>query len=269
MPLFISLSSGSNGNCYYLGEKEYGIIIDIGIGVRSIKKRLLSAGIGLESIDAVLVSHDHFDHIRSLGTFTEKMKIPVYTTREVIGAFERHYCTKGYMFGCSRPLEVGISNEIVLPKGEDSICIGVTPFRVPHDATDTVGFHISMGDKKITFITDIGGITEDAVRYASDSDCLIIEANYDVDMLISGNYPHELKMRIMQGNGHLSNEQTAALLQRVTSGGKSRLSKVFLCHLSENNNTPAKAYSAIKKAIPESIALHCLPRREASEVFTL
>ena len=269
MPLFLSLSSGSNGNCYYLGEKESGIIIDIGIGVRCIKKRLLSAGIDLDSIKAVLISHDHFDHIRSLGTYTEKRKTPVYTTREVIRSFERHYCTKGYMSGCCKPLEVSLPNLIELPCREGAKDIEVIPFRVPHDATDTVGFHIKLDKRKITFITDIGNITEDAVKYASDSDYLIIEANYDVDMLIRGNYPPDLKLRIMQGYGHLSNEQTACLLKRVTSNAGCHLKKVFLCHLSENNNTPETAYRTIKKAIPESIALYCLPRRDASDLFEL
>lgn len=269
MPLFISLSSGSNGNCYFLGEKESGIIIDIGIGVRTIRKRLLASGISPENINAVLISHDHFDHIRSLGTFTEKMKKPVYSTKEVISSFERHYCTKGYMTGCCRPLEVGVPNLIALPFKEGRKEIEVVPFRVPHDATDTVGFHITLDGRKITFITDIGAITEDAVKYAADSDHLIIEANYDVDMLVGGTYPHELKMRIMQGNGHLSNEQAADLLRRVTASDGCRLRNIFLCHLSENNNTPAKAYSTIKKAIPEGIALYCLPRREASGLFEL
>ncbi len=267
MAVFLSLSSGSNGNCYYLGDGKSGILIDLGIGTRSIKKRLASYGIDINSISAVLVSHDHFDHIRSLGTFTERFHKPVYTTAEIIKALETHYCTKGYMSGCCNALVPGRANEILLCGSNCRQIVTVTPFRVPHDAADTVGFHIGYSGKGITFITDIGEVTDEAVRYASMSDCLIIEANYDVDMLMRGPYPPELKARIMQGHGHLSNEQTASLLRRATRSDRCPLKQIFLCHLSENNNTPSVALGTIKKAIPGGIALYCLPRRDPSEAF--
>lgn len=267
MNRFISLSSGSNGNCYYIGSDKAGILIDLGIGTRTIKKRLRDKGIDIESVQAVFVSHDHFDHIRSLGTFTERYHRPVYATGEVISSFERHFCTKGYMCGNCRRLEPGRECSLDLHDGDSQLKI--IPFRVPHDATDTVGYHIDFDGTKLTFITDIGNITEDAIYYSSMAEHLIIEANYDVDMLVRGPYPQELKLRIMNGTGHLSNEQTARLISTVTHKDGCRLKDVFLCHLSENNNTPDSAFRTIKKAMPESIALYCLPRKEASREFII
>lgn len=257
---FISLSSGSNGNCYYIGNGEKGFLIDVGIGGRSIKKRLLQNGIGIEKISFVLVSHDHFDHIRSLGTFTERFKKPVYATAEVLRALETHFCTAGYMKGCTHAL---------VPERENAIDdVRVTPFRVPHDAADTVGYYIEFCGEKFTFMTDIGSPTDSAVHYASVADHLVVEANYDVDMLVAGSYPQELKMRIMQGHGHLSNDEMATLLRRSWHPG---LKDVYLCHLSENNNTPTRAMraasDALKEAGAEGTSLHYLPRRDPSELF--
>lgn len=260
MVKFISLSSGSNGNCYYVGNGEKGFLIDVGIGGRSIKKRLLQNGIGIEKISFVLVSHDHFDHIRSLGTFTERFKKPVYATAEVLRALETHFCTAGYMRGCTHAL---------VPEQENAIDdVKVTPFRVPHDAADTVGYHIEFSGEKFTFMTDIGAPTDSAVHYASVADHLVVEANYDVDMLVAGSYPQELKMRIMQGHGHLSNDEMATLLRRSWHPG---LKDIYLCHLSENNNTPTRAMraasDALKEVGAEGTTLHYLPRRDPSELF--
>ena len=257
---FISLSSGSNGNCYYIGNGEKGFLIDAGIGGRSIKKRLLQNGISIDSIMMVLVSHDHFDHIRSLGTFTERFKKPVYATAEVIRALETHFCTAGYTRGYTHAIVPGQTTQI------DGV--SVTPFRVPHDATDTVGYYIEFEGERFTFMTDLGAPTDDAVHYASLADHLVVEANYDVDMLVAGSYPQDLKMRIMQGHGHLSNDEMATLLRRSWHPG---LKDVYLCHLSENNNTPSRAMRAASDALRETGAegtsLHYLPRRDASELF--
>lgn len=274
---FLSLSSGSNGNCYYIGNDKCGLLIDVGIGSRTIRKRLANVGIDLSSIDMVLVSHDHFDHIKSLGTFTERYKIPVYTTREIIESFDRHFCTRGFMNGHCHALTPEKPVELKMREGS----ITVTPFRVPHDASDNVGYHLNFSGETFTFMTDIGAVTESAVHFASLADHLIIESNYDYEMLIHGPYEEELKLRIRQGHGHLSNEQTAELIEKALEAAD--LSKVtpkdvFLCHLSENNNTPEKALKVVRKclecSLPEyqidtkSVSLYALPRRDASQLFT-
>lgn len=260
MVRFLSLSSGSNGNCYYFSDGSLSFLIDLGIGTRTIKKRLAEHGLALESVDAVFVTHDHFDHIRSLGSFTERCRKPVYLTRTLESALRHNICTAGKLQGCVRYLEEG--QEAVV--GET---LRITPFVVPHDATQTVGYHFLFGGERFTVMTDLGEVTDDAVRYASLADHLVVESNYDVDMLITGPYPRELKERILTGHGHLSNEQTASLLVRSRHAG---LRDVFLCHLSANNNTPQLAYEAAKKTL-ESIgsqaSLHCLPRAGASDLF--
>jgi len=265
MVRFFSLSSGSSGNCYYIGNEDASILIDLGIGVRSLKKHLLERDVLIEDISLVLVSHDHVDHIKSLGTFTDKYKKPVYVTDTLRKALYGHFCTRGHMGGCMHTLKCDFANELLDGR------VKVTPFSVPHDATDTVGFHIDFFGEKFTFMTDIGAPTDDAVKYASMADHLIVESNYDVDMLVRGSYPKELKLRIMQGHGHLSNEQVASLLVRCYHP---LLKEVFLCHLSENNNTPLSAFECSSKAlnargvqVGKDVTLYCLPRKEPSDVF--
>ena len=261
MVRFVSLSSGSNGNCYYFSDGRLSFLIDIGIGARTIKKRLAAYDLSLEDVDAVFVTHDHFDHIKSLGTFTERYHKPVYLTRTLEKALRRNFCTAGRLTGCVRYLEEG--EETVLG---DSLRI--TPFVVPHDATQTVGYHFTFGGERFTVMTDLGEVTDEAVHYASLADHLVVESNYDVDMLMTGSYPKELKARILMQHGHLSNEQAASLLRRSRHEG---LRDVYLCHLSANNNTPSLAFESAKKTL-ESIgsqaSLHCLPRSCASELFT-
>lgn len=259
MVKFVSLSSGSNGNCYYFSDGTVAFLIDVGIGGRTIKKRLQEIGIPFETISFILVTHDHVDHIKSLGLFTDRFKKPVYATKTLHKALGGHFCTRGKMSGCVHFLEEN--------KCGDICGVKVTPFVVPHDATQTVGYHIVLGGEKFTIMTDIGTVTDDAVKYASLADHLIVEANYDVDMLFSGDYPPHLKHRIASGNGHLSNEQTASLIVRSNHPG---LRDIYLCHLSANNNTPQKAYSTIKETLEKlhsQASLQCLPRFQASDLY--
>ena len=208
----------------------------------------------------ILVSHDHWDHIKSLGTYVERFHKPVYGTKELFKALEHHFCTAG----CIR------SERNILEKGQTvNVCgFSITPFEVPHDAEDTVGYHICTEGHRFTFMTDIGAPTDEAVYYASMADHLIVESNYDLDMLLNGPYPPELKARIRNGHGHLANDQTAALLQRCWH---SELKDVFLCHLSEHNNTPALALASARQALDlvggSSIRLVALPRTEPSLLY--
>ncbi|MBQ0024471.1 MAG: MBL fold metallo-hydrolase [Bacteroidales bacterium] len=261
MVRFASLSSGSSGNCYYLSDGNVAFLIDAGIGGRTIKKRLSDLDIDFNSIGFILVTHDHVDHIKSLGLVTERFAKPVYTTRTLHSALSRHFCTRGKMAGCVKVLEEGRPNEV---------CgIQVTPFEVPHDATQTVGYHIILGGESITVMTDLGSPTDEAVHYASIARHLVVEANYDVDMLVSGPYPQALKRRIMSDCGHLSNEQTCSLICRAANED---LKNIFLCHLSAHNNTPASAYNTVKETlgkIHSQASLYCLPRTQPSELFFL
>ena len=261
---FMSLSSGSCGNCYYLASSDGGILIDAGVSLRRLKKTLLENGLEMDAFSAVLVTHDHLDHIRHLGSFCKKLCIPVYTTDVIHGALARHTFTAPTIAPCRRILEEGEWNEVAGMK--------VRYFVVPHDATQTVGYAIETAGHKFVIMTDVGRITDEAVEYARQADTVVVESNYDMDMLMSGPYTYELKMRIVQGCGHLSNDECASAVKRFWHDG---LKNIFLCHLSENNNTRQLASDCTSAALKEigvergTVSLRCLPRDYPSQMFIL
>ncbi len=261
---FMSLSSGSCGNCYYLGTAEGGILIDAGVSLRRLKKTLLENGLDMDSFSAILVTHDHLDHIRHLGSFCKKLCRPVYTTGVIHGALAKHTFTAPTITPCRRVLNENEWNEVAGMK--------IRYFVVPHDATQTVGYAIEVNGHKFVIMTDVGRMTDEAVELARQADTVVVESNYDMDMLMSGPYTHELKMRIVQGCGHLSNDECASAVKRFWHKG---LKNIFLCHLSENNNTRQLAADCTAAALAEigvekgSVALRCLPREYPSQIFTL
>ena len=275
---FLSLSSGSCGNCYFLSDGKAGIVIDAGVSLRRLKKTLVERGFTLDSFQAVLVTHDHLDHIRHLGAWCKQLRKPVYATKTLHNALAFHSFTRDWIIPCRRDLaEEGIDVLHLLPEMADDDCPKVSHFVVPHDATQTVGYFIEWHGVKFFLMTDAGRVTKEALRYASMADTLVFESNYDPAMLICGSYTHELKMRICKGNGHLSNEECAEAIWRVWHPG---LKNIFLCHLSENNNTPDLAFEATAEALDSIDAgnglsarqvtdLRTLPRARASQVYFL
>jgi len=270
-PIFKSLSSGSCGNCYFFGladescKVEAGILIDAGVSVRRLKDELSRVGTHPEDISGVLVTHDHFDHIRSLGSYCKRVGFPVWTTDVLASALRRRQLAGECFQECSRILREGEWNDIVPGR------ISAKYFVVPHDATQTVGFAIRMDDYRITLMTDIGSMTPESLAFAAHSDTVIIESNYDLEMLMNGSYTYDLKMRIRNGSGHLRNEECAEAVRAFMHPG---LRHVFLCHLSENNNTPEKAFAATAAVFDElgvrdSVSLRALPRNTASPLFHL
>lgn len=260
---FISLASGSSGNCYYLGTKEYGILIDAGIGIRTIKKVLKDYGIDFSRIIAVLITHDHADHIKTVGCLGEKFNIPVFATEAVHTGIEK-----------SRYVEesLTLSKRII----EKEVCFqirdfGITAFEVPHDSSDNVGYHIVFGSHKFTFATDVGHVTETVARYVRMANHLIIEANYDEEMLRFGSYPPFLKERVASPTGHLSNREAAEFLAANYS---EQLKDIWLCHLSRDNNHPELAYKTIDIRlfqegirVGKDVSLVALKRTTPSEIF--
>ncbi|MEG2150435.1 MAG: MBL fold metallo-hydrolase [Bacteroidaceae bacterium] len=232
---FISLGSGSSGNCYYLGTKDYGILIDAGIGIRTIKKNLKDLSISMDSIRAVLITHDHADHIKSVGCLGEKCNIPVYSTREVHEGINKSYCM-------TEKLSTSI-HYIEKEKNFDIEDFNICAFEVPHDGTDNVGYCIEIDGKIFSFLTDLGHITATAAKYICKAHYLILEANYDVEMLKMGPYPAYLKERIAGPTGHLSNIETADFLADNIS---EHLKYIWLCHLSKDNNHPELAYKTVE-----------------------
>ena len=264
MVKFMSFSSGSCGNCYFLGTEDKGILIDAGVSLRRLKKTLMENGLDLDSFSAILVTHDHLDHIRHLGSFCKKISKPVYTSADIHAALAKHTFTADHIASCRNVLTAGEWNEVAGMK--------VRYFVVPHDATQTVGYAIEIEGRTFVIMTDVGRMTDEAVEFARTADTVVVESNYDMDMLMSGPYTYELKMRIVQGCGHLSNDECASAIKRFHHP---QLRNIFLCHLSENNNTRDLAFNCSLAALHElgvkkgDLALRCLPRQYPSPLFSL
>jgi phosphoribosyl 1,2-cyclic phosphodiesterase len=235
---FCSLSSGSSGNCYYLGNEFHGILIDAGISATSIRKFLKNMDIHMETIMGVLITHNHIDHIKGLEVLSRKNSLPAFTTRNI---WESILTPK-------KKISPDCIREIPLMQKFHLAGFDIEAFPVYHDAPETIGFHICAGDKKITIATDLGHICQNAAPYIKAANLLVIESNYDEQMLLNGSYPYFLKARIMSDHGHLGNHQTSAFLADNLSD---KLSNICFAHLSKNNNTPEKVLQTLHQTFSE------------------
>jgi phosphoribosyl 1,2-cyclic phosphodiesterase len=258
---FFSLSSGSCGNCYYLGNAHYGILIDAGLGPRVIRKRLAEYGIEFSAIMAILITHDHYDHIKSAGYLGEKMHIPVYATREVHRGIANCPMISNNLNGSAKYIEKGKPFQI-----EE---LRITAFDVPHDSNDNAGYFFEFDGQRMTLATDVGAITEEVASYIGKANHLVIESNYDEELLQNGRYPLYLKRRITSGTGHLSNRQTAEF---IANNFTPELRNIWLCHLSGDNNNPELAFNTMKEHLAQKgievgnhVALHVLERNVLSD----
>ena len=213
----------------------------------------------MSCIKGVLITHDHNDHIRALGSYCKNLPLPVWMTRELSGAFLVRHLGGEYLPACRKILSPGW-NQI------DGDTIRARYFTVPHDATQTVGYAVLIGGHKFVIMTDIGSFTEEASLWACQADTVVIESNYDPDMLRRGPYPPELQERIRSGHGHLSNPECAQAIRQFSHQG---LRQVFLCHLSEHNNDPALAVKCSREVLDQGIRLTALPRQTPSPLFEL
>lgn len=219
-----SLASGSKGNCLYLETGDTSVLVDAGLSLRETTSRLHQSGVEPDSIHAVLVTHEHIDHIRSAGAFARRHKVPVllsYATRQ---AAER-YLAKTELL----EFEAGYSFVF-----RDLL---IDPFPVTHDCSDPVGFVVESREGRFGTATDLGAVTRLVREKLSECRGLNLESNHDPDMLLNGPYPWELKQRIKSRHGHLSNQDSLELL---TDLAHPRLEAVVMAHLSEVNNHPAK-----------------------------
>jgi phosphoribosyl 1,2-cyclic phosphodiesterase len=262
---FLSIASGSSGNCYYLGTKNYGILLDAGVGIKTIKKTLKENGIGIEQIMAVFITHDHTDHIKSAGCLGEKYGIPIYATAQVHAGIENSQYVDEKLFISRRVLE----KEVAVYIKE----IKITAFDIPHDASDCVGYLINYGRHKLVLATDVGHINEKVGEYIRIANHLIVEANYDQEMLLRGNYPPFLKERIAGGKGHLCNSEIAEFL---AANFDLHLKNIWLCHLSKENNHPELACKTVEMAMRrygictgKDVFLTALKRNTPSDMFVL
>lgn len=265
------LGSGSSGNCYYLGTDRYAILIDAGIAGRTIRQILKNNDLLNVPIRALFITHDHTDHIRGASMISSMMECPVYTTKEVHDGMDRNY-------GLQKKIPTISRRYLQREEQLDVPMTGfkLTPFTVPHDSHDNVGYYIEWqeGDQHERFclVTDCGYITPDIQKYVSQAEHLVVESNHDVDMLMNGSYPYYLKVRVRGEGGHLSNEECGQLL---AGAYHPEIKHVFLCHLSADNNTPDKAYQTASKALETmgatvgygGITLLPLARTEPSRIY--
>ncbi len=223
MPVFItSLNSGSNGNCYYVGNENEAVLIDAGLSCRETEKRMKRLELSMEKVKAIFVSHEHSDHVTGLPSLSKKYRLPVYITPNTF-TNSRLPIEEELVFSFSAYQPVKICN------------LTVTAFPKCHDACDPHSFIVTCGDIKTGILTDIGYPCSDVIKHFKECHAVILEANYDDDMLMKGNYPYHLKKRISGNNGHLSNKQA---LDLFLQHGNKRMSHLILSHLSKNNNCP-------------------------------
>lgn len=286
--LFRSFASGSSGNCYYLGSETEGILIDAGVGVRTLKKYLKELSLSMEHIRAVLITHDHADHIKAVTTLSEKYNIPVFATADTYRGINNNRCLKEKLnpshvrhFRKEQRFRIRelVHSETAVADRQISLFTEpvneflITAFEVPHDATDNVGYKIETPLGIFCFLTDMGHITPTVETYIAEANYLIIEANYDEEMLRMGPYPSYLKQRIQSSRGHMSNAATAAYLADHLPP---RLKHIWLCHLSKENNHPELAFKTFEYAfrnrgviLGKDIQLTVLKRTIPSDLFEI
>jgi phosphoribosyl 1,2-cyclic phosphodiesterase len=229
---FCSLYSGSSGNSLFVETSNTKLLIDAGVSSKKIENALLDINIDPSSLDGILITHEHTDHVQGLGTFSKKFNLPVFVNQETLDAMPKQR-------------DKISNNNIKTFKVSDKFSIGdleIKPFSIPHDAANPCGFNIWKGDKKISIATDIGHMTNDIIKKLEESLFIMLEANYDPEVLRCSSYPFALKSRIAGPTGHLSNEIAGKTISHLLQSG---LKGAMLGHLSKESNFPELAYQTV------------------------
>lgn len=262
----LSITSGSSGNCIYVGSENTHILIDAGISGKKIENGLNVADIAGNDLSGILVTHEHSDHIASVGVLARRYNVPIYATRGTI---------EGIM---ESPSTGNIDEELfVAIEADNDFVIGdleIHPHHISHDANDPVAYKITNGKRSVGVLTDLGCYDESIIRNFSNLNAILLESNHDVNMLSVGKYPYYLKRRILGEKGHLSNESSGRLLCSLLNDD---MHTVLLGHLSAENNLPELAYEAVRLEIlmdsckynPSDFNLKVASRSECSDVVTI
>ena len=253
MSVFIaSLNSGSNGNCYYVGNATEAVLIDAGISCKEVEKRLRRLDLSIDKVKAIFISHEHIDHIKGVEVLSKRYGLPVYITPATLGNSNAkppiHHVRS---FIAHAPVTIG--------------GISVTAFPKRHDAVDAHSFIVTAGDVRIGVLTDIGAPCEHVISYFSQCHAAFLEANYDEEMLANGRYPYHLKKRISGEHGHMSNAQALELFR---AHKPAHMSHLFLSHLSRDNNDPELALSAFRPHAG-NVQVMVASRYNETEVFEI
>ena len=260
---FSPLFSGSNGNSIYVEMGDARILIDAGVSGSRIVNALLTHGVTPDMLDGILLTHEHSDHVSGAGILSRKYDIPLYATRG----------TWALMAG--KLGKVSPSNIRELRAFEDFYIgrMGITPFPLPHDAAEPVGYCVAWGGRRVAVATDIGTLRGEWLEAVTRCDLVLLESNHDVNMLKAGRYPYDLKRRILGSHGHLSNEDAGRAAVRLAESG---VGHIVLGHLSGENNFPQLALRAVSDALEAEgfrpgldIGLDVAKRNEPGGVYTL
>jgi len=229
------LASGSRGNSIYFATETVRLLIDAGLSGRETERRLATMGVNPRDLHGIIVTHEHLDHVRGLGSLARRYKLPVYLNQ----------LTHAYL-----PETVGTLGEKVEFATGRSFSVGditIHPFAISHDAADPVGFVLGNGSVKVGVCTDLGAATNLVHRHLENCSILVLEANHDIEMLKNGPYPWPVKQRIKSRFGHLSNEQSIKVLSRVFSED---LQEVIFAHMSETNNSSEMVLKTFASMLP-------------------
>lgn len=272
---FISFGSGSSGNCSYVGTRRGGFLIDAGVDAAKVVNDLKHQGIAMTQIVGICLTHDHGDHVRyAYSMLRANRHMQLFCTPKTLnGLLRRHSISRRI-----KDYHKAIYKEFPFKIGEFT----VTPFEVMHDGSDNVGFFIELGHHRLSVATDLGCISPRVEHYMGMSQFLMLESNYDRQMLTEGTYADYLKARILAPNGHLDNRESAEFVARIYNRD---LRYVFLCHLSNDNNTPEKALATYQAAMESAhpgitigngtrenlsdIQIIALPRYAATPLYVL
>ena len=237
----MNIASGSSGNVTFVGTENTSVLIDAGISMKKIEEGMNSIGMSTRDLDAIMITHEHSDHIKGLGVLSRKYGIPIYATQ-------------GTIKGIGENTSVGrIDNELYNVISTDiSFQVGdltIEPHSIWHDAYEPVCYSITDDKSKASIATDLGDFNDYLVKCLSDSDMLLIEANHDIRMLEAGPYPYDLKRRILGQKGHLSNEASGRFIRKLLND---HIKTIILGHLSKDNNIPELAYEAVKLELKDN-----------------
>lgn len=259
---FCSLYSGSSGNSLFVQTSNTKILIDAGESAKKITEALSLIGVNASELNAILVTHEHSDHVKGLGTLSKKYNIPVYANQKtwdaMPGQSEKIIDTNKKYYNPSENFEVGD--------------LKIHPFEIPHDAANPCGFNIFHANQKMSIATDIGHMTSKVIHKLEDSSFLLLESNYDPNVLKCSKYPYPLKERIAGPNGHLPNSEAGKTISYLLNSG---LKQVMLGHLSKENNFPELAYKTVvdelidNKFNENSISIKIADRFKPSSVISL
>lgn len=236
MAKIVSICSSSKGNCTYVGDGENGILVDVGCSFKALRNGLCANGLSIDSVRGVFITHEHIDHIKGIYQLSKQTGLPIFASEGVLD----------YLI-CNNMVH---ENAELIIADENEVCgFEVKSFHTPHDSVESLGFAIKTGGKKFSVCTDLGEITAEVRLSIEGSDAVLLEANYDKDLLRKNPYyPAYLKKRIQSVNGHLSNVKSGGFLQSLVKSGTTR---IILGHLSQENNTPLLAYESVNASLCE------------------